>query len=418
MLDLDLMEKVAATTKRGEKEALLAQQPESAKEIFKMVFSQDITFGVTTDETDMVGRWRVGSGHHPRAAYWAVLMLLLRRLASRELTGYAAINEMESLLLAAPDEQHCRWGCRIINRDHRAGFGLSTVNKVWKGLLPKFTVALANKLQDFKKGLNGIYYLEPKIDGLRCVIMGGKAYTRNGKPIDEAKVKYVLGELPSAASNFVLDGELIGKGFFEDTISQIKNGKKAAENADKLVFNVFDVVRADEWAAKNSRSTDERKFDLRGLLPADCRHIQVVPWRVVSSPSLEDVQKAHDAYVAQGYEGAMIKANVGYAWKRSNAVLKMKIFQDIDLPIVGFVEGKGKYEGAMGTMVVRDGDIDSEVGTGFSDEQRRVLWENRTLLIGKTAELKYQNKTKDGALRIAVFKGLRLDKETEDTEEE
>lgn len=424
MLNLKLMEAIAATTKRGEKETLLAQQPESAKEIFKQVCSPDITFGVTTDETVMTGRWSL----HATAClnedeFWRRFMYLLELLATRKLTGHGAINEMERAILDAPTIEHCRWACRIINRDLRAGIQLSTVNKVWKGLIPKFTVALANKLQDYKKGLNGLYFLEPKIDGLRCVIIDGKAYTRNGKPIKTAD--HVIAELPSAAGDFVLDGELLGVGAFEDTISQIKNVKKAQENEHKLVFNVFDAVRADEWAAKKSRCTNERKNDLVYIFRLDLHtdsalppHIRVVPWTVCQNPDDALVQQKHDQYVERGYEGAMIKSNVGYEWKRSNAVLKKKDFLDIDLPIVGFVEGQGKYQGMMGTMVVCDRGNESEVGTGFSDAQRRSLWENREKLIGMTAELKYQNKTKDGALRIAVFKGLRGDKDVLDGDED
>jgi len=421
MLDLNLMDKIAATTKRQEKEAFLARQPESAKEIFKRVCSPDITFGVTVDEQTAVGRWRMINTRYVGGFWWTSLLGLLDDLAARKITGNAALGKVDELLRRAPSEQHCRWGCRIINRDLRAGFTGNTVNKVWKGLVPKFAVALANKLKDYKKGLNGLWYLEPKIDGLRCVIVGGKAYTRTGKDIKTAG--HVIAELPSAAQDYVLDGELMGVGAFEDTMSQIRNGKKAGENAKKLVFNIFDCVRADEWAAKQSRRVSDRKNDIVELFAPKgdgkvTPHIKVVPWKHVDNPSDETVQQLHDMYVMQGYEGLMIKAEAGYEWKRSNAVLKMKTFVDIDLPIAGFVEGEGKYVGMMGTMVVDDHGIKSEVGTGFTDEHRRIMWEMREQLVGQVVELCYQNKTKEGKLRIAVFKGLRTDKDADESEDD
>jgi DNA ligase-1 len=48
-----------------------------------------------------------------------------------------------------------------------------------------------------------------------------------------------------------------------------------------------------------------------------------------------------------------------------------------------------------------------EVGTGFTDEQRIALWQDRKRLKGKLVTVEYREMTKDNVPRFPVFKGFR-----------
>jgi DNA ligase-1 len=92
-------------------------------------------------------------------------------------------------------------------------------------------------------------------------------------------------------------------------------------------------------------------------------------------------------------------------------LLKLKRFETVDCKIVGTQEGKGKLKGCLGAILVDVSGVESRCGSGFDDETRTTLWSVKDSLIGKTVEVQYQNKSKDGALRFPVFIRMRPDKD-------
>ena len=48
-----------------------------------------------------------------------------------------------------------------------------------------------------------------------------------------------------------------------------------------------------------------------------------------------------------------------------------------------------------------------EVGSGFTDEQRIALWQDRKRLKGRLVTVEYREMTKDNVPRFPVFKGFR-----------
>jgi DNA ligase-1 len=98
--------------------------------------------------------------------------------------------------------------------------------------------------------------------------------------------------------------------------------------------------------------------------------------------------------------------------------MKVKKMNTVDLEIVGFEEGSGRLAGTLGAIHVRykDGNI-VKVGSGFSDELRKLIWKNAWLEqtdLGKIVEIQYFEETTnaDGgiSLRFPVFKDFRPDK--------
>jgi DNA ligase-1 len=117
-------------------------------------------------------------------------------------------------------------------------------------------------------------------------------------------------------------------------------------------------------------------------------------------------------FMANGYEGAMALPNIPYyRGKVTNKLMKFKTMLSMDCMVTGIYEGEDKYEGMMGgfSLIQEDG-IACKVGSGFSDKDRKDIWNNESLAVGRIAEIKYQEVTPDGVMRFPVFVRWRNDK--------
>ena len=102
-----------------------------------------------------------------------------------------------------------------------------------------------------------------------------------------------------------------------------------------------------------------------------------------------------------------------YEFKRSKGCLKLKVMQTCDLKIIGFQEGTGKHVNKLGALIVDFKGNSVGVGTGFSDEDRTFIWDNRDSLLGRVVELRYFEITKDKngieSLRFPAYVTIRED---------
>ena len=125
----------------------------------------------------------------------------------------------------------------------------------------------------------------------------------------------------------------------------------------------------------------------------------------------DDIKQCHDEYVNEGYEGAMVKfLDAPYKFGRGWEVMKLKAFDDVDLPIKGLLEGTGKHSGKLGSVVVSFHGVDVQVGSGFSDNLREQIWSDKDNFIGRLIEVRYQEVTPDGSLRFPTFVCFRNDR--------
>lgn len=412
-MDPVTLDKVEAETKKEPKFAALRQLGEDTLRLLKLVCDPMITFGVTVDAEDQLKRWSGFTFRTDQRTFSDSLYDLCCQLARRDLTGNSALNQVDDLLLASPTIGHLKWACRILNKNLRAGFSSSTLNKIWPGMIEEFEVALATPYEPDKHEILGEYFYEPKLDGLRMVVIGGKAYTRNGRSIET--VDHIIKELGLKLDldDFVFDGEIMGVGDFDESSGTIRR-KSEGTNQD-LYYNLFDFVYASDWTKKQSTTP----FDVRRtLLEANVKvseNVRLVPSKKVNfrePASGEELAKIRDQFISQGYEGGMLKrADAPYEWKRGLAVLKLKKMDTVDCRITDSFEGKGRHKGRLGGVIVEVDGVQTKVGSGFSDGQRDELWLKRNELPNKMVEVQFQNKTRDGSLRFPVFIKFRPDKE-------
>ena len=112
------------------------------------------------------------------------------------------------------------------------------------------------------------------------------------------------------------------------------------------------------------------------------------------------------------HEGVMINlADEYYQFSRTNALLKVKVMQDCDLEITGVQEGQGKFAGTLGALIVDYKGTPVGVGSGISDEIRRMILADPDQYIGRVATIQYFEETNDAdgkpSIRFPVFKELR-----------
>lgn len=410
----DLMDSIEETSSRIEKENLLKGADDETKRILAYALDPYRTYGVTLNRSVALREFDQNynlSNHHAPYRWWTIFTKLLDRLAERQLTGGEATLQLMAHFAQAPNNDVVEWGLRVLNKKLRCGVSSKTLMKVFPGLIQPFEVALAQSFDAKKHKLHDVGYIEPKLDGLRVTVVDGVARTRNGNEVSATDA--MLGELASFLGcrnarlrDWVFDGEFIGDGTFEDTVSKAR--KSGKENRG-LVYNVFDMVSRDEWTSRQTRKFSERRRDVEDHISLG-RFVRPVLSIRQENPTLRDLFGYRDKFIEDGFEGAMWKADEPYMFKRSSALLKLKKWETVDAKIVGVEVGQGKYEGLLGALVVSlDDGTKVNVGSGYSDAQRENFWSRRTMLKGKTIEIQYQNMTSKGSLRFPVFVKFRSD---------
>lgn len=456
---LALLDRIAATPARTEKEALLAAalaHPVVCR-VVSAALDPFVSYGIAAPPPARSRGTRgfdLGQG--------CDVADMLDAFATRDLVGNAARDELaaEMKTLTAASAELLR---RILARDLRCGVTARTVEKVRPGTVRLFDVMLAEKFSPDRVSAWPVA-VEPKLDGVRVAAVAEfdkpvAFLSRNGKPftavdhLGEA-VRTMIERADAAMSGLLrvvwgrffggadtwgtpslcLDGEVVSGGFAK-TVGDVRRKDAPALDAE---YHVFDAVPVDLFRAGGG--FDMPYADRRGFLEwlvsfSPSPAIRLVP--VARALDAAEVDTHYRAFRAQGLEGAIVKPFDGrWEKKRSFAWMKLKAEETADLTVTGAYEGEGKYAGSLGGLVV-EGIVDgrriaTRVGGGFSDDQRRAFWKawrkdadtvaaNAELgsdwkrvgaLVNRLVEVEYHEVTPDGALRHPRFVRFRDDKDT------
>jgi DNA ligase-1 len=306
------------------------------------------------------------------------LLDLLDKQRSRTLETQVKVKQF----LQKIPQPYLKWWVRVMNRDLRLGIGEVGIRKYFPHVLPEVEVMKAYLVTQVRK-LPPQVYIEPKYDGVRLLVLVDKdgsiqVYTRNGRR--QEALEDVLEQCH--LSEGVYDTE----GFTKDWNTTMH---LLAKDPSKLILYVFDFIpRADYERYKGTKiPLRQRKVLLtQHLTRLRCRNVRPAESRLISS---EDVNKYYEYYVNKGYEGAMIKdPESPYIPTRSTYWLKLKD-RDVDVyRVIEVLPGTGKYQNALGALVVRAKDGTTfKVGSGFTDEQRIQFWKNKNDILGKCVEV-------------------------------
>ncbi len=265
-------------------------------------------------------------------------------------------------------------------------------------------------------------YLSEKLDGIRCIVFGGVGYSRSLKPIPNASIQAYFKQHADILEG--MDGELIvGDKNAPDVFNQSTSGVMRQSGEPDFTFWVFDRFHPADYVTRI------------GKIPIE------LPDRVRFLPSIlvdneNEVNKFEAEFLAIGAEGVMLRDPDGiYKCGRSGTknpeLQKVKRFVDNEFEIIGF---EPKYENhneaktnelgrterstakdglvavdLMGALILRtkEGQIFS-CGSGFNDQLRVQLWQQRDSLIGQLAKVKYFDVgTGYKTPRFPIFLGIR-----------
>lgn len=249
-----------------------------------------------------------------------------------------------------------------------------------------------------------------KLDGLRTMLYykDGNIYTssRGGKDYNIAAT-YIredayLQNLFKENPDLILDGELYKHGWHLQKISGLGRLETLHEDHKELQFHCYDIV--------DENKTFNKRYELLKTFEQTEKFIVV---EHVDVKGNDNINKLHDKYIEQGYEGLVLRdpSKKYKCGSRSNRMFKVKKFVDAEFEVIDLVEG------------LRDEDLcfllKTENGNQFKakpmgDRQLKQWYrDNLNSLIGKMATVKYFGftNTENPVPNLPVLKSFRLNED-------
>lgn len=432
-----ILDHVASTSSRNKKESILLGEKQN-HELHAVVkatydpFTQYYVRGVVEVEDNSLDPLE------PMELIEAVGHLSL--LKERVYTGHKARDYVARINEALSEEDRDTFA-KIIGRDLKIGASGKTFNKIWPGIIKEYPCMLASSYSE--KNIAEISFpalSQTKMDGMRCNIIvhsdgrvevksrAGRLFETHGVFDEEAiRIRDFIDQ-HNEGWYVVLDGELLcHDSNMEILPRQISNGicNKANKGtiteleAQKLTLVVWDYIPEPvfEGDVEDPLMYIERYNMLYNLFCEEAlsRFMLVETTEVAN---LDEARAHYKEMLDDGQEGTILKdKTVGWSNSRSKLTVKFKEIKDIDLRVIGWNEGTGKNKGLLGALVceTEDGKIKVKVGTGFSDEQRKIY--TKDFVLGKIVELEYNMRISSGgdrdhdSLFLPRFIELREDKD-------
>jgi DNA ligase-1 len=261
-----------------------------------------------------------------------------------------------------------------------------------KVLLPMLALNFRDREHDIKFPC----YVQPKLNGVRCIYQGDKFISRKGK--EYTTLNHLAIELKELGITMP-DGEIYVHGMaFQEIIRRVKKDRGVKTQA--LEYWIYDQVNEHKFKARNDEISN--RFKDYFIQAPSIRKCKIKYVETVLVNSKEEIKQWHDKFVQQGFEGVIIR-NVDGLYKvkhRSQDLQKYKEFFDAEFEIVGYHEGTGTDDGTVIFEVkTKKGQVFSVRPRG-THEVRSEYLEDIDSIIGKELTVRYQNLSEEG---IPIF---------------
>jgi len=255
-----------------------------------------------------------------------------------------------------------------------------------------------------------------KLDGYRCIIHVGEkrvtAYSRRGNNISDSLPE--LNEIHWPDGTYIIDCEVMAEtGSYSDTSERIGREPENVNRDTNMVFCAFDLIDYNNQALYNK--SYKKRYGILLYLE------QMLSDEYFKVLGLENnIEKAKNAAAKNNEEGIIVKdMNSKYHFgKRSPNWQKVKLDDEtVDVRITDFVEGDGRLSGTLGKVAIEssDGSKLGYSGSGFTDEQRDKIWNNKDKWHGAPIEVEARGLGTGDKLRMPIFKRDRRNDGEPDT---
>lgn len=166
-------------------------------------------------------------------------------------------------------------------------------------------------------------------------------------------------------------------------------------------YFVYDI-----WSAYGKPLTTETYLRRYQML---CKLKLPSLFQVVQCFHISDAEAVWQRFVmSEGYEGIVFRRSVS---PMDDVIMRCKREYTLDGIVVGFEPGLGKHDGRLGALRVQMASgATTNVGTGFTDDERQAIWDNQLNWLGKTIEFTANAVFESGNVRHARFVRRRDDK--------
>ena len=236
------------------------------------------------------------------------------------------------------------------------------------------------------------YYVSEKLDGIRAYWDGHQLISKQGNVFTAPT--WFIKSFPTTA----MDGELwIARQQFEKVSGIARTQDNQNEQWKKIKFMIFDLPN-------NTTSFEQRINEMRALVAdTSSPYLQMIEQQKL--PNTEVLFDLLNKVVMGKGEGLMLHhQDALYQTKRSRDLMKLKKFEDAEATVIAYLPGKGKYEGLLGAILVKNEEgVTFKIGTGFSDKER-----SNPPPIGSLITYRFTGKTNNNIPRFASFVRIRV----------
>lgn len=285
-----------------------------------------------------------------------------------------------------------------------------------------FKPMLASECTDTSK-LKFPVYVSHKLDGVRATMQGGTLLSRSLKPIPNKIVQEMFANVPEGTDGELIFGDPCDPEAYRKTVSVVMSQDKPGAGVNFHIFDRFYEVGRFESRFSNA-------------VESSCGIARVVPVDHELIENEEELLEFEAKALADGHEGVMIRSidgpyKQGRSTEKEGYLLKLKRFCDSEAEVIGFEEKMhnaneaktnelGRTErsshkaglvgtGELGALLVRDlkTGVEFGIGSGYTGEQRKVLWASRSSMLGKIVKYKFFPTGSKDRPRFPVFIGMR-----------
>jgi len=280
----------------------------------------------------------------------------------------------------------------------------NSINK--KITIRKYYPMLAHRYNEKKGDIKFPCFVQPKLDGVRCVVVGNKLYSRNGNRFPV--LPHIENELKLYnKNNLILDGELFTDDInFEKIVGLVKKYKKSEEdekNSLKIYLNVFDYI--DSKLPFNKRLINLNQFFEKNK---NMKYIKQV--KTEECPQEKNIEEFLEKYTKEKYEGLIIRNKSGLYEENTRSVhlQKLKKFIDEEFEIIDYTTPvQGKEVGCVIWICKTKEGKQFSVRPSGNYQERKKLYREAKKYIGKMLTVRYQELTNGHVPRFPVGVTIR-----------